>query len=178
MHQRNAPATLTPLLAAVVLVACGLSGLMTGVLAHGFVASLAPTPLPTTRPSPGRQPTHPQPTATHTPVAVVPIVHFNLALAAQPQHVSPGGSLIIVATATAQSAGSPVASLLCTVGPSHLGGAPLLSKWPEPTATDAQGHATWHVTAPAGPGTYTLAVSASGSNQFVAWAYASVYVSG
>lgn len=178
MNQRHTPATLPPLLAAVVLVAFGLSGVMTGVLARGFVASLAPTPVPTTRSAATHPPAQHPPTATATPVAAVPTVRFTLALAAQPQHVAPGDSITFTVSATAQSTGSPIASLRCALGDSHSGGVPLLATWPAPAITNAEGRATWHVTAPARPGTYAVAVSANGSNQYVAWAYATVYVSG
>jgi hypothetical protein len=176
MNQRHTTATLTPVLALVVLVAFGLSGLMTGVLAHGFVASLAVTPVPTPRPTATHPPEHPQPTA--TPVAVAPTVHFNLSLAAQPQRVAPGDTVTLVASATAKTTGFPVARLLCTLGVSPLGGVPLLSTWPAPTTTNDQGRAAWQVRVPPQPGTYTVAVSATGPDQFKAWAYASVYVSG
>jgi hypothetical protein len=177
MRQHPPPALLTPALAGVVLVAFLMSGLMTGVLAHGLVESLQPVPTATTivqATSTAARPTS-NPTATPTQPALAPTAKFDLALTAAPTHVQPGASLTLTVSAT--SKGAPVGNLRCTLGESLNGGTPLLSTWPPAMATDASGHATWNVTAPTQPGTYTVGVSASGGpDRYTAWGWATVYV--
>jgi hypothetical protein len=177
MRQQPPPALLTPALAGVVLVAFLMSGLMTGVLAHGLVDSLRPVPTATTilqATSTAAKPAS-NPTATATQPALTPTAKFDLGLTASPTHVQPGGSLTLTVSAT--SKGAPLGYLRCTLGPSPYGGAPLLATWPPDQVTDASGHASWHVTAPTQPGTYTVVVSASGGpDRYSAYGYATVYV--
>lgn len=166
MNQRQAPAILTPALAVVVLVAFALSGLMTGVLARGFVGSLSSSAARTTTPTATPIPTT-HATASPTPLpAVTPNAAFVLAISAAPRPVSPGATITITVAATVKATGAPLPGLLCTLGPSQRDGSPLLSAWPAAKTTDAQGIATWQVTAPAQPGQYTVEVSATGSHKY------------
>ena len=74
------------------------------------------------------------------------------------------------------SGGTAVGSLRCTLGASRQGGTPLLTTWPPAKVTNESGRATWSITAPTQPGTYTVQVSANGANHYSAWGFATVYV--
>lgn len=173
MRQRPPPALLTPALAGVVLVAFLMSGLMTGVLARGLTDSLRPAATVTMTIARATKTTA-RPTASPTLTARTPTGPFALGLEVSPAHVQPGGSLALTVVAT--SGGAPLSGLLCTLGASRNGGTPLLASWPPDAVTDGSGRATWTVTAPAQAGTYTVQVSARGSNHFAAWGFATVYV--
>ena len=172
MGRKPSPALLPPALASVMLVAFLVSGLVTGVLAHGLATSLKPvaTPIEIVRATT----TPPRPTPTATLAAITPTTPFDLTLAASPVHVQLGGSLALTVKAT--SGGYPLASLECRLGASRYGGAPLLVTWPTDQVTDVTGAARWNVTAPRQAGTYTVQVSANGSNHYSAWGFATVYV--
>jgi hypothetical protein len=172
MRQQPPPALLSPALAGVVLVAFLVSGLMTGVLTRGLVDSVQPVPTATAVVRATNTPAKPTPSPTLS--AVTPSGAFDLGLTPSPAHAQPGATVALTVIAT--SGGTPVRNLLVTLGASRDGGAPLLSSWPPSKVTDASGQATWQVTAPSQPGTYTVQVAASGANNYAAWGYATVYV--
>jgi hypothetical protein len=177
MDRRRAPTMLTPTLAAIVLAAFSLTGLMTGVLAHGFFSSLAAgrqtTPTLVRTPPSATVP----PTATPVPTQAGPDAKFTLQLTATPQRVAPGGTLTLKVLATVAHTTVPVAHLLCMLRGPRTGGASLLPIWPAGKKTDALGVASWQVTVPQGAsGTYTVEVDGAGTTNFTAWSYVYVYV--
>jgi hypothetical protein len=178
MDHRRAPALLTPMLAAVVLAAFALSGLMTGALAHGFVSSLA-TGRASPTPSPHRTPTHISASPTPVPTQAGPDSPFNFQLTVTPQQVAPGGVLTIKVLATVPRTSTPVAHLMCTLRAPQFGGAPLLTTWPAAQETNAYGVASWQITALQLPsGTYAGDVKLSGAHGVAKWTDFRVYVTG
>ena len=178
MNKRRAPAMLTPMLAAVVLAAFALSGLMTGALAHGFVSSLA-TGRASATPSPNRTPTRIPATATPIPTQAGPDSPFGFQLTVTPQQVASGGVLTVKVLATVPGTSIPVAHLTCTLRAPQFGGAPLLTTWPAAQTTDAYGRASWQVTVPQlSAGTYFGDVKLSGTHGRALWKDFRVYVTG
>ena len=165
MSQRPNSALLPPTLAAVVLIAFGLSGLMSGVLARGFVSSLQPQLRPTPVARTTRTPTHASATPTRT--LVPPTGPFRLVLTSDPLHPRTGAAITLTARASTD-AGGPAAGLPCSLGPASRG-TPLLQQWPAPVTTDAAGVAVWHVTAPSDAGQYNVEVDAKVGGHQASW---------
>lgn len=154
---RRTSIMLPPLMAALMLVAFSLSGLLVGVLAHTLVASTSAAPRATAThyASPaasGKTPTPTRPAATG---------RFNLTLSVSAQQVHVGDTITVTAKATSASTDTPLENLTCTLsGPDA--GASLLATWPAPQPTDDHGNATWHITIPqVDPGSYAIQVKAS-----------------
>jgi hypothetical protein len=164
MNRRGAPALLTPVLAGLVLAAFALTGLMTGVLTHGLVASLSdvPTAVPSAAVPTARA--RPSPTVKHVPTSA-PSASFSLATTASPRTVRAGGTLSVVVVATDDRTRAPVPGLVCALGAPGGNPPPLLAAWPAPQTTDAQGQASWLIAVPHGlKGTYGMKVSATGAH--------------
>jgi hypothetical protein len=175
MKRRRAPALLTPLLAAIVLAAFSISGLMTGVLARGFVSSLAAARVTA---SPAYTPTHIA-TPTPVPTRAGPDSPFDLQLTALPQRVAAGATVTLKVLATVVGKGLPVAHLVCTLRAPRTGDRSLLTSWPASQETNANGIASWQITVPhLAPGDYRVEVDASGTHNYTAWSFATVYVTG
>jgi hypothetical protein len=157
MPERRSPLILPPALAALLLVAFALSGLLLGLLTHGLVISAAAMPHATATA------THARATATHTPPPPTPppaTGSFALSLTVSPMNVPAGGTLTVAAHADVLGTDRPLANLVCAVS-GDGSGQDLLAAWPAPLPTDAQGNATWHLTVPAGAaGRYAIEVRA------------------
>ena len=156
MAPRRDPITLAPSLSALMLVAFAFSGLLVGLLAHGLVVSE----------SAGQQRML-KPTATTartaTATATLPAAtgRFDLALNVSTQHVTAGQTITVTVKATVAGTDRPMVNLDCALsGPDS--GPSLLSSWPAPKPTDAQGQAEWQITIPnVTPGSYAIQVKAS-----------------
>lgn len=160
------------------LVAFALTGLLLGLLTHGLVISASAATARTTQ-----TPTRAHATATRekTPSATPPPAtgKFDLALSISPQRVSAGDTITVTVKATVAGTSTPLASLVCALGGSGSG-PDLLTKWPAPQATDAQGVATWHITVPrVAPGTYSIEAKASTTTPiYSAYRIGMVFVTG
>lgn len=160
MNPRRKPIILPPALVAALLGAFALSGLLLGLLTHGLVISASAN-----APHATATAAHPHATPTHskTPSATQPPAtgRFDLALSVSPQRVSQGDSITVTVKATAMGTSAPLPNLLCVLS-GDGSGPDLLTKWPAPQPTDAQGIATWHITIPqVAAGTYSIEVKAS-----------------
>src|SRR5262249_11501024 len=153
------------------LILCAFSGLAAGLTTRalaGGALTAASTPGAT-----GHQPTstHPvaSPTATGTGTAtILPAAGFMVPAVVQPGGVAAGHPFTVVATVVSAQ-GTPLAGVVCHMqaAPSSL---PLFTTWPDPAVTDANGTASWSLTAPtAPPGVYTLDIVAFGVQYQADW---------
>jgi hypothetical protein len=164
MNRRGAPGLLTPVLSGLVLAAFALTGLMTGVLTHGLIASLSDVPTATPSAVVATATTRPSSTVTRVPTSA-PSQSFSLAATASPRTARAGGTLSVVAVATDDRTRAPVPGLVCALGAPGGNPPPLLADWPAPQTTDARGQASWMIAVPHGlKGTYGIKVSATGAH--------------
>lgn len=172
----------TPLVIALVLTVCAISGLAVGGLARGLsgAGGSAKTSTRTATTGSGSSGNTPGAgTATATEGAtVVPSGPFTLAVVVTPHVAAPGAQLVVTVTARSSAGNAPLAGLQCVLRAPSDGVAPLLSVWPAPAATNADGMATWTIIAPNAAGRYELEAYAQGQHGAYYEYDASVIVSG
>jgi len=163
-------------MSAFVLALCSATGLLTGVITREVASAAAPadTPIlaqatatPTTAP--------PTATATSAPTNTPGIGNqFAVSISISGQS-HPGQSIEVSASAT--TAGAPVAGARCTLGP-EVGSDSLLQTWPDETTTDTTGKCGWAIILPeqTAPGSYRIRVDGY-TTQYHAWSFATVRVS-
>ncbi|HEX8732686.1 MAG TPA: hypothetical protein VF725_11580 [Ktedonobacterales bacterium] len=96
------------------------------------------------------------PTETSTTTGAI-TGHFQLSVTVSPKSARPGQQITVTVSAFDPNTHAPVAGLPCTLRAPSDGSPPLLTMWPAAQTTDANGAATWTVTAPSEPaGTYEI----------------------
>lgn len=137
-----------------------LSGILTRTLssrqAHlGLTVPTATTTAPATAAS---SPT-PPPTAPASVTATTATIagHFELSVTVTPKTVSAGQQITITVAAFTPDTHTPVAGLPCILRAPVDGSPALFTTWPPAQTTDANGAASWILTAPTRPaGTYEV----------------------
>ena len=123
-------------------------------------------------------------TSTSTSVAtIVPPSGFSLSLdGVSPNSVAPGQKFTVVVAVLAPGGATPLAGVLCKMGPPQDGGSPLFqqpSQWPAPQVSNAQGEAIWSVQAPTLPaGAYAFTISATGAGDYIYHVDGSITITG
>jgi hypothetical protein len=164
------------LMSAFVLALCSATGLLTGVITREVASAAAPAQTPALA------------QVTATPTIAPPTVTTTSAPTSTPGFGSQFAVSISVAgqahpgqgievSASASSAGAPVAGARCTLGP-EAGSDSLLQTWPDETTTDTTGRCSWAITLPeqTTPGSYRIRVDGY-TAQYHAWSFATVRVS-
>jgi hypothetical protein len=167
---------------ALVFVACAASGLAAGMTTRavaggaltGLHSSITGGSSPT---SATHTPMRPSPSSTTSPATIVPPSGFKLTAVVTPSVVAAGQTFTVVATVTAPDGQTPLAGVACAMGAAP-GSAPLFTSWPDPVISDAEGHATWSLTAPTTPGSYVIEISAHGQGGWSAVWRPSVTITG
>jgi hypothetical protein len=158
----------TPLVVALVLAVCAISGLAVGGLARGFGGAGKGAKTSTHTATSGGGATGNTPssaTATATQGAtVVPSGPFTLTMVVTPHGAAPGEQLVVAVTARSTTGNTPLAGLRCVLRAPSDGADPLLSEWPAPAVTNSEGVATWTVVAPNAAGRYELEAYAQGQH--------------
>lgn len=169
--------SLPPIVVGILLLACTVSGLATGVGVHRLVNSAG---LGGTRP--GSQGNHATSSAgpDTTPAASasaggggLPTVTasaqstgFKLSLQLSPTAVKAGQQFSLAVTVTANDGRTPLGGIRCTFGSPNVGPS-LFVHWPAPVVSDPKGKAGWVLQAPNVPaGMYQLVVSATGTHGY------------
>lgn len=160
-------------LLALLFVACALSGLAAGVTTRAVasgVLTVASMSLPggPRSSTPTHTPTPPSPTATTPPATIIAPSGFSVMAVVTPNAIAPGQPFTVTATIKAPDGVTPLEGVACNLGAAP-GSAPLFATWPLPAVSDATGHASWSLTAPAAatPGHYVLDISAHGAGGWV-----------
>lgn len=158
----------TPLMVALVLTVCAISGLAVGGLARGISGAGKAAKTSTHTATTGGGATGNTPgSATATPTqgaTVVPSGPFTLTMVVTPHTAAPGQQLAVAVTARSTAGNTPLAGLACVLRAPSDGGVPLLSEWPAPAVTNGEGVATWTVVAPSAAGRYELEAYAQGQH--------------
>ncbi len=159
------PARSRTLVLAVAVVLCAVTGITAGLLTHGVVDALTHTAARTAT-SPAQ--TANAPTATVPPAGtVIPDPGFSLSAVASPNTVAAGQHVTVTATIVAPDGVTPLAGVQITLQAPEQDLPGLLSQWPDPAISDAQGHVTWELTAPTvTAGTYGVEVRAMGAHKY------------
>ncbi|HKV84650.1 MAG TPA: hypothetical protein VJN88_08840 [Ktedonobacterales bacterium] len=171
----------TPLVVALVLTVCALSGLAVGGLARGLSgaggSAKTSTRTATSGGASGNTPGSATATATESATAV-PSGPFTLTVLVSPHVAAPGAQLVVTVTARSSAGNAPLTGLQCVLRAPSDGVTPLLSAWPAPAVTNGDGVATWTVLAPNAAGRYELEAYAQGQHGAYYKYDASVIVSG
>jgi hypothetical protein len=175
--------SLPPIVVGILLLACTVSGLATGVGVHRLVdsAGLGGT-------NPGSQGNHASstvgpdttPTASVSPGGGLPTVTagtqstgFSLSAQVSPTLVAVGRQFRVTVTVIAHDGKTPLGGVRCTLGPPGNGrgsGPSLFSQWPAAVVSNSHGTAVWVLQVPNVPaGTYQLVVSATGTREYYTW---------
>ncbi len=154
------------------------TGLMAGALTHILVVS--PGILQGGGGAPSRQPTHtptlPTPTATTAPVAVTGAFTLSIAISPADVALAPGQKFQVNVQALRPNGQTPVAGLRCVLS-APTGSRQLLTKWPAPAVTDANGHASWTITVPAhAAGKYKIEATGHASDGSYYYVYMTITV--
>jgi hypothetical protein len=172
VYTRGAPPVRSRVLVlAAATVLCAVTGIAAGLLTHGVVdaltrSSAAATATKTSTSSPSQ--TANAPTAT-VPAAstVIPDPGFTLSAVASPNTVAAGQHVTVTATIVAPNGATPLVGVQITLQAPEQDLPGLLSQWPDPAISDAQGHVTWELTVPAAAaGTYGVEVRAMGAHKY------------
>jgi hypothetical protein len=171
VYTRGAPpARSRVLMLAAAAVLCAVTGIAAGLLTHGVVDALtrpsaAATATRTSTSAPSQ--TANAPTATVPPVGtVIPDPGFTLSAVASPNTVAAGQHVTVTATIVAADGITPLAGVQIMLQAPEQDLPGLLSQWPDPVISDAQGHATWELTVPAvAAGAYGVEVKAFGTHK-------------
>lgn len=91
------------------------------------------------------------PTETSTTTTGVVTSHFRLTVTVSPKAARPGQQITVTVNAFDPNTHAPVAGLPCTLRAPSDGSPSFLTTWPAAQTTDANGAATWTVTAPSKP---------------------------
>ena len=168
--------------ATLALLAFAVLGLLAGVLTHALTSrqssgALAQGPVISgSPPALSATATPTQTGATATSTTSNPQSGFTLTIALSQRTVTAGQTLTVTVVATAN--GAPVSGLSCALRAPTDGPPGLLSAWPAPATTDANGHATWTISVPSvAPGTYGVEADAVGAHRYEFHRYASIQVS-
>jgi hypothetical protein len=159
------------ILATAILVAFSATGLMAGSLTFKVTSSLAAHP--------PAQPATSSPTATasvttgtssSSPTAVPSRTitqSFRLDLSATPNPIQTGQRLAITIQASDNFTHAAIGGLACSLENPEDGGSPLLTAWPGPAVTNADGQAAWNIELPpTAPGIYEIGFSATGAHGY------------
>lgn len=166
--------------AAIILLACSATGMLAGAFAHTLASKQSPGssvsgPVISGTPPGGASATATPSLVTETPTVSGSATGFTLSITLSARSVSPGETFTVTVIATAN--GAPLSGLSCALRAPTDGPPGLLSTWPAPVVTDANGEATWTVTTPSvTPGTYGIEADAIGSHRYEFHRYASLTV--
>ena len=166
-----------------ILLTFAVMGLLAGLVAHSLAhpqssGALASGPVISGSPPGQAAPTETSTPAdgTATPTTTNTQTGFMLSISLSQRSVSAGDTFTVTVTATAS--GAPVSGLSCTLRAPTNGPQGLLTTWPAPATTDANGRATWMLTTPAvAPGAYGVEADAVGAHHYEFHRYASIQVS-
>jgi hypothetical protein len=166
-----------------ILLAFAVMGLLAGLVAHSLAHPQSPGALASGPVISGSPPGQAAPTetstltdATATATTTNIQTGFTLSISLSQRSVSAGDTFTVTVTATAN--GAPVSGLSCALRSPTNGPQGLLTTWPAPVVTDANGKATWTLTTPAvAPGAYGVEVDAAGAHHYEFHRYASIQVS-
>ena len=166
-----------------ILLAFAVMGLLAGLVAHSLAhpqssGALASGPVISGSPPGQAAPTETSTPAdgTATPTTTNTQTGFMLSISLSQRSVSAGDTFTV--TVTAIASGAPVSGLSCTLRAPTYGPQGLLTTWPAPATTDANGRATWMLTTPAvAPGAYGVEADAVGAHHYEFHRYASIQVS-
>jgi hypothetical protein len=164
------PARSRTLVLAAAVVLCAVTGIAAGLLTHGVVDALTRSSAAATATRTATSPaqTANAPTATVPPAAtVIPDPGFTLSAVASPNTVAAGQHVTVTATIVAPNGATPLVGVQITLQAPEQDLPGLLSQWPDPAISDAQGHVTWELTVPAAAaGTYGVEVRAMGAHKY------------
>jgi hypothetical protein len=168
----------------ILLLACTVSGLATGVGVHRLVnstgfggtgpggpgnratSSVSPDTTPAASASAGGSLS----TVTASPQST----GFGLSAQVSPEAVTVGQQFIVTATVTVYHSSTPLGGVRCTLVPPatvQRGGPSLFAHWPAPVVSDSQGMAVWVLKAPnVSAGSYQLVVLATGTHEYYVYA--------
>lgn len=165
-------APLSLVVAAVILLACAGTGMVTGVFAHAIAGNLTGGATPTSAPvisgtpplAAATETSTPESTATAT-TSVNTTSGFVLTIAISKRTLSAGETFTVTVLATIK--GAPVEGLVCSIRAPIGGPKGLFTSWPAAQSTDANGHVVWTLTAPSvASGTYGIEVEATGTHHY------------
>lgn len=147
-RKASAPMGLIILLLALVSLIGLLSGMLTHTLIarHGIIAQVPSTQSPGVSSGATNTPAGSATSGTSTASALAS--RFQLSISVSSKTVSPGDQVTITVHAYTPDTHAPVSGLSCTLRAPTDGSSALLSTWPDPQTTDANGVATWTVTVP------------------------------
>jgi len=164
------PARSRTLVLAVAVVLCAVTGITAGLLTHGVVDALTHSSAAATAARTATSPaqTANAPTATVPPAGtVIPDPGFSLSAVASPNTVAAGQHVTVTATIMAPDGATPLAGVQITLQAPEQDLPGLLSQWPDPAISDAQGQVTWELTVPTvTAGTYGVEVRAMGTHKY------------
>ena len=164
------PARSRTLVLAAAAVLCAVTGIAAGLLTHGVVDTLTRSSAAATATRTATSPaqTANAPTTTVPPAAtVIPDPGFTLSAVASPNTVAAGQHVTITTTIVAPNGATPLVGVQITLQAPEQDLPGLLSQWPDPAISDAQGHVTWEITVPAvAAGTYGVEVRAVGAHKY------------
>ncbi|HEY7974662.1 MAG TPA: hypothetical protein VID72_04915 [Ktedonobacterales bacterium] len=172
-HTQRAPGSTGLIVILLALVA--LVGLLSGFLTHTLVsrgaaaAGVSPTSTTLAHATSSNTSTPvPSAGATGTVTASAVSGQFQLSVSVTPKKLKPGQQLTITVHAFTPDTHTPITGLPCTLRAPTDGSAGLFSTWPDTQTTNADGAASWTLTAPHEPaGTYEVEAYAKAS----AWSY-------
>jgi hypothetical protein len=164
------PARSRTLVLAAAVVLCAVTGIAAGLLTHGVVDALTRSSAAATATRTATSPaqTAHAPTATVPPAAtVIPDPGFTLSADPSPKTAAPGQHVTVSASIVAVDGVTPLAGVQITLQAPENDVPGLLSQWPDPAVSDAQGHVMWELTVPAvAAGTYGVEVKAVGTHKY------------
>ena len=167
---------------AIILCVFATTGLFAGLASHALTNQQLSGTLGTGPVVSGSPPAQAAPTGTSAPVAatVTPTLTNNpsafvLSITLSQRAVTAGETFTVTVVAAAN--GAPASGLSCTLR-APTGGPPgLLTMWPAPVTTDANGQAVWTLTTPSvSPGIYGIEVDAIGAHRYEFHRYTSLQV--
>jgi hypothetical protein len=177
--------SLPPLVVGILLLACTVSGLATGVGVHRLVDSAGFGAISGTRAGTmGNQATSSVSPATSlagsaspgglpTVTASAQSTGFSLSAQVSPTAVKVGQQFSVAVTVIANDGSTPLGGVRCMLGPPANGrgsGPSLFVQWPGSVVSDSRGEGSWTLQAPNMPaGRYQLVVSATGTHGYYTW---------
>jgi hypothetical protein len=153
-------------LAAALLVIFSASGLMAGGVTFALTGGITPGRTSASSRATATVGSDPTPTPSPTPITSAVVTDpFSLSIALDPMQVHSGAMLVATVSATDQATHLPIAGLRCYLDDPTDGSAPLLTRWPAATLTDASGQAHWTIAVPSlAPGIYEIGYGATGTS--------------